>query len=377
MSKNFMKTFVIVITAIVVLIIIGLIIVLVAGLNGKNFFGDIKFGYSSAAAELRNEITVDASDAEKIDSRFSMQSAEYFTHSSDTIIVREYMNFEPEESEKTTLNASNGEVLIRGGDLGGRMMNMIIRVEIYIPENFNGDFIASSSSGSLKCAEKLDVKSFKAESTSGSIKFESIETLDNIKASASSGSVKLGTVKATVFEAETTSGSIKLDTAVAKDIKLSSVSGGISADTLSGAQDISTSSGSVKISSSNGSQFINTTSGSIKIEDFNGVQQLNSSSGSIRANGSGHGSYASTSGSIRVEYNSIDGDVEMTASSGSIGITVPHETGITLKASSSSGSLHTFFDDVVYRNDKNYTATYGSGEINVSMKTTSGSINID
>lgn len=207
-------------------------------------------------------------------------------------------------------------------------------------------------------ARRLNLKSLQFISASGSFEAESV-TAEEIDISTASGETDIDYVKAESLSINSTSGDISLENAnVDGDIVCKSVSGDVEID--------GSDSENLKIS---------TTSGKIQIDRATSEDKVNLSSisGDIESDRikSDELQISTTSGKIEVarlespssELESISGDVE-------IGIS---DAGATVKFSSLSGKLRT---GLQHRSD-GQTYTFGNGEYNVKIKTTSGNVEIN
>jgi len=222
--------------------------------------------------------------------------------------------------------------------------NINERLLIEIPEAFNGNLDAGTSSGGVTCEDEFALGDVKLHSSSGGIRINGNLTANHVSVKTSSGGInaKGNITSKEEVRLKTSSGGIKLEGSVAVS-KL----------------DARTLSGGIRLASA-------------EVESY----YLHSSSGAIRAESiSGTGEAETSSGGIQLSLAKPKGDVKLTASSGTIKITLEPDLQFTLDAQVSSGSIHTNFDANKSDNGKKETATIGENPVvNITARTSSGGI---
>lgn len=212
-----------------------------------------------------------------------------------------------------------------------------------------GGITLASSSGGISSEGSISAgKSFSASTSSGSIRLRNTVTADGVTLSSSSGGVSSdGSISAgKSFNASTTSGSIRLNNPVtADDVTLSSSSGGVHTGEVNTAR-----------------YSIRTTSGSIRIDGISGGGKMESSSGGVTAT-----------------LMDTVGDADISATSGSVRLTVPSWLSFTFEGKTGSGSIRTDFDTLYGdKNGKSALGTVGdSPTANIEVRTGSGGIHVN
>ena len=112
-----MKAGRIVATVVFSIVMVFLCIVLGLELFKKNHVGNANFTWQYAGYEMILEKEFPASEVKELSVLYGMNSNDIYIygHSEDTVIVREYMSFVPQESEISTVTLRNHSLEIRGG----------------------------------------------------------------------------------------------------------------------------------------------------------------------------------------------------------------------------------------------------------------------
>ncbi len=161
-------------------------------------------------------------------------------------------------------------------------------------------------------------------------------------------------------------------------VKIRSSSGSVSVREIDGAVDATASSGNVEIREVTGDVAVTTSSGSIKLEEIGGAIRANANSGTIQIDQAVRGVTAqASSGSIEVKTDTVGGPYDLTASSGSVKLTVPESASIAVTANASSGSVSGPAWLSTGQGRHSGSGRQGGGEHTVSIRTSSGSINLD
>lgn len=384
MGKGTIKTVTIIMMIIVCLTIVGLLGLLVVGLMGVPIFKGMTVKNENGVLigggldyKLYTDEVIEIGDITKIITEYQSDGITIFYHDNDTVRLMEYMSFEPTPEQLAKVSRDGGTLSIKGGERPKFSVGVfMVKVELYLPESYRGALETRTSSGPQRCEEDLILTDFTAQAASGSIKYGNI-TADNVTISTSSGSIKTDEIYGKV-ELSAVSGSISCTSIEGETINLQTTSGSLRVDEIKGEQIIDQVSGSTHIGNSVGNQTITKTSGPVSIDNFDGFQNITTSSGTIRClGGKGSGNYKSTSGSITVEFENCPSDnVTMTGTSGSLKLTIPENSGFNFAASSSSGSVGTFFDSEVSTKGNTKTATIGEPIFDLDMSTTSGNIRV-
>lgn len=309
----------------------------------------------------------------------------FYTSDEDELILKEFMNFTPDEDELTQITNSNGKLVLKGQKdrtnnwmLGG---NKSSRMEIYLPLNYHGSLNARTSSGCIDTEVILHVQDFAADSSSGDITMNEVYA-DNILATASSGCITFQKAEG-LREFTSSSGDIEIHGG-SGNTTASSSSGCITIENTSGELSADSSSGDIKVKKSNGKKDISSTSGQIEIEDADGFIKASASSGDISvADFEGAGDFETTAGSIKIDYRAaaeVNEDINVETSSGDVQITLPHALAFQFEAETSSGDIETYFDDKLDFDRNNRTAAGAVGSnpaILIDISTTSGIIKMN
>lgn len=122
------------------------------------------------------------------------------------------------------------------------------------------------------------------------------------------------------------------------------------------------------------------TSGTLRLQFAEGEMDLHTVSGAIRADAiRGSGSFATTSGGIRVGFEQLNGNVKASTISGGVRLGIPMDANVELDAKSMTGNIHTAFNDTLSYSRRNRVHAFiGSEPYHyVRLNTTSGGIHIN
>ena len=342
--------------AIIALFLIGFMVNVMNDGFDSMFFNNFSF-----MGEMRvvSDETYKSDGINTIDIDLSSEQVKVYQNDTDEIRVVESMSKAlSEDSWAVTDISSSTFRLYRKTSI---YFNVNIRIEVYLPKSYSKDLSVSTYSGSIHLEDDL--------------------TLDNCVLTASSGSIRLSGIQAHEIKCQTSSGSVRSEKTITADYAdFDSSSGSINLyQVYTQTIDANTNSGGIRIEDVTGTQDFSCSSGSIRIQKSEGVQELSTSSGSIDVDRStGGGIYKSTSGSIRLEFNEINEDIVCEASSGSVRINVPEDAAFNFKAKSSSGGIHTYFENFTSSDNKKQRSAVIGNQPTLSIKitTTSGSINL-
>ncbi len=238
-----------------------------------------------------------------------------------------------------------------------------LKMEVTIPDTFNGDLAFSGSSGQFM-AQELYLNAVSVNTTSGDIQIGNISVATDFIAKLSSGECRIDNLSAKTVLIENTSGDkhIKNITADGK-ISFSASSGQTEADRIVGSQiTIQTSSGDVKL-------------GSVSAE----FTRLSGSSATIRIDAlEGGCEVKNSSGDVTVKCASPTDKINISATSGGVQLFLPETSGFRLEATTNSGNIKSSFGlaNGEFVEDR-LSGTYNGGGIDVRVSTSSGDISIN
>ena len=321
--------------------------------------------WSVTDARLVQEKEFAADDISRLKVHYTKSDNDVFVYESDTdtVIVREYANFEPKASELAEMALAGGTLTVTGPKRSDNLINLnrYMYTEIWLPAEYTGDMEIATVSGEIGVNRELAPKrELKLSSTSGDISTEGIRTAD-VTVTSTSGEVRLGEVTADRVEVKTTSGDIRLERA---DAELSS----------------SSTSGEVTVLGGSGSRRLSTTSGDIRVLGADGSFELSSTSGRLSVEGeNGCGDANTASGDVSISLEKLTGDITVHTTSGEVELGISEGEALEFSAATSSGEINTFFDDALSFSKKGNRAegSVGSGSRStVKMTTSSGDIRV-
>ncbi len=186
-------------------------------------------------------------------------------------------------------------------------------------------------------------------------------SLEKVKVSNVSGGIKAQGLAGGKWDLNTTSGRIEAAGIRAEKLKLVSVSGAVHAENIQ-AEDLR----------------LSTTSGRIEALGFGaGNAKINSVSGTVEAYGNGESLKIKTvSGAIELQTQQPPASVRLETMSGRITLALPPDSGFTAEYESMSGAFTTGFPVSGDLGNKSGKAICGDGQIDISMNTLSGKMEI-
>lgn len=357
-----MKGLKITLIAVLSVVVVGLCVLLGYGLSRRD---SVRWEIGSSNAELVQEKQFSVEDIDKLNILYDKSSNDVTIYESDssTVIVREFANFEVKDSELAEIKLSGSTLSVKGPKRVNNMVsvNRYMYTEIWLPAGYEGEISVKTVSGEISVDRELSLqKKLKLSSTSGDIATRNV-TATQVSVASTSGEVRLGEVTAEEIEISTTSGDVRLDKA---DGRLSATS----------------TSGEVTVSDGSGERKVNTTSGDIRISGFDGKFSISSTSGEVTLEGqSGFGAANTTSGDVRLSVAQLTGDLDIDTSSGEVTLQLSRDESLQFKATTTSGMISTFFDDVLSFSKKGDRAegSIGNDSKNkVTVTTTSGDIRV-
>lgn len=374
----------------------------------------------------------------KIDYGRSSSDVLFCEGTGDEIIVREYMNYEPKENQLSVIEQSDGELIIKGARRSQITFFSIgfrgAYTEICLPAGFakgmealtvktvSGDisseiglairngFTVSTTSGDV-LFPRVQAGKIQASSTSGDITFEEAggmelsvsgndvsqgEMVGSMTLSTTSGGIRLESAAAETMDISTTSGDIAVEQARGR-AEISTTSGEIRVSGLEGPLSVSTTSGDVMLGQVTGDVTLSTTSGGIRLEEGQGDLDAESTSGDIRvgnlagsfqmdttsgevsvSRAGSFGTAHSVSGDIRIFLADLEGDLDISTTSGTVDLALPETADFRFRFGTTSGECRTFFDEALSFDNKrrNARGEHGEGMHSVEISTVSGDLAI-
>jgi hypothetical protein len=217
-----------------------------------------------------------------------------------------------------------------------------MKMDISIPESYRGEVVLDSVSGNFKTTGQ-NLKNLKLRLTSGNIILQDIVLEDDLEVSSTSGDFKAEGLKA------------------GGNAKINSASGNLAIQNLTCRQiEMTNTSGDIKASDCKSGLFsVKTVSGGITLNELDGSAILKT-----------------TSGDIEVDSRAPKGQFSLSTVSGNINLKLPGN-GFNLDAGTVSGRINCDFDlNNRSEGKRSLKGIFGSGEIPVTLKTTSGDIRI-
>jgi DUF4097 and DUF4098 domain-containing protein YvlB len=327
-------------------IAVGLICLLTISISrgSEGFSHGFSKGFSKT--NLVNTQNISLDEINSINILYQSDDVIFYPSDSEELVLKEYMNYTPDDNELSIINKSGSELTIKNGRqkirfTAFRLFSNSTRVEIYLPDSYHNKLNVETSSGNINSDLSLNLSELAASSSSGNIKMNEVYS-DRISASASSGNINFQVAE--------------------------------------GNRQFSTTSGNIKVLDGTGDSNFAASSGNITIEKASGYIEAEASSGNIDIIDSiGGGDISTTSGNIKFGLTSLTNDVELTASSGDVRVILPNDASFDFTAETSSGDIRTFFDDVLSYNKKGNEAsgTVGSSpNIDVTIETSSGNVRV-
>lgn len=357
-----MKGLKITLIAVLSVVVLGLCVLLGYSLS-KTDSGWFEIGGSDAGLVQEKEFPM--ADIDKLDIRYDKSSNDVTIYESDgsTVIVREFANFEVKDSELAEIKLSGSTLSVKGPKRTNNMINVnrYMYTEIWLPAGYEGEISVKTVSGEISVDRGLSLQQkLKLSSTSGDITTKNVAA-EQVMITSTSGEVRTGELTAKEIEISTTSGDIRLDKAAGRLLATST-------------------SGEVTVSDGSGERKVSTTSGDIRISGIDSRFSVSSTSGEVTLEGqSGFGTVGTTSGDTRLSVAQLTGDLDIDTSSGEVTLQLSRDESLQFKATTVSGTISTFFDDVLSFSKKGDRAegSIGNDSKNkVTVTTTSGDIRV-
>ncbi|MDF2941344.1 MAG: hypothetical protein K0S01_202 [Herbinix sp.] len=306
--------------------------------------GSDTFSHENSGMKLVNTQNVSLDSIDSVNILYQSDDVTFYTSDTNELILKEYMNYVPEDYELSSVNKSGNKVTVKCGKqklhiISFRLFSSSTRIEIYLPADYSNKLNVETSSGNINSDLSFTLSEFTASSSSGNININEVHS-DRISASASSGNITF--------------------------------------QVADGDRQFSTHSGNIKVLGGAGDSSFDASSGNITIENASGHLEAEASSGNIDIMDSvGGGDITTTSGNIKYNLTSLTEDLDLHASSGDVRVSIPKEASFDFTAETSSGDIRTYFDDVLSYNKKGNEASGIVGtnpNININISTSSGNI---
>lgn len=311
--------------------------------------GGTNVSFVNPKINLVNTQNIDLENIDSISIKYQSDDITFYTSDTNELILKEYMNFNPDKYQLANIARGSNQIKIKGGNrnfnIGFLFPGHYSKTEVYLPSKYAGILSVGTSSGNIDSDFSFSLATFEASSTSGDISVNEI---------------------------------------YAEDITISSNSGNITFLKADGKREFSSTSGDIKVFDGTGDSNFSSNSGNITIDKTNGQLKVNASSGDIQITSlSGGGDFNTSSGNLNLEFsedtNAINDDIKISASSGNVTLKLPSALNFNFTAQTSSGDIRTFYDDGLTYNKKGNHATGTVGDnpdVTIGIKTNSGNIRI-
>lgn len=326
-----MRSFKIALIAILCVLIAGLCVLLGIGLSGRSFWNrqnaDISGNYHLA---METETPMEGLNSIEIDYGSNSNDVRIYEGSGDTIVIKEYTNYEVKEGEGTSVSVKGDTLEIKGKKRISWGVHFFYYgdgyTEVYLPKEYCGNLDICTASGDVDIYYDLKLEG-------------------SLKVTVASGDVSMKNVIADKTDLTSASGEIKLQKLEAEEMN------------------ITTASGDVWVKEIDGSLRCNTASGEVDVTD-----------------GCGQGEIGTASGDVKLFLSELTGDISVDTASGEVTLKLPADSSFSFEADTASGDIDTFFDDVLKFSKR---GDHASGVVNgdesgmdVSIGTASGDIRI-
>lgn len=359
-----MKNAKIALVVILCVIILGLCVLLGYGISGRlEGLGNVSWGGSYQLVQEQEFPLSDVSDI-RIEYTKSSNDVAVYEAEGDTVIVREYANYEAADKELAQIKLQSGKLTVKGPRRinGFININRYIYTEIYLPAGYSGQLNIDTVSGEISISTDLSLEGgLNLASTSGDMYTYS----QNIKAKE--------------INAASTSGEIRLSVLEADAVNVASTSGDIWIEKADAPVSCASTSGEITVSAGAGNRSMSSTSGDIWVKELSGRISVSTTSGEINISGDvGYGKLGSTSGDVFLSLAGLSGDISVNTASGGVTMELPKEASLEFEAGTASGEIDTFFDDALSFSKRGNHAegTVGSGERKIEITTTSGDVRV-
>lgn len=274
------------------------------------------------------EYEVSLQDIEEISLSLISQDVYIYESNDDKLYIKHYANKNLVEKEKLQVIRKGNKVSITKQDkINFNLFNfnrwgLNEQVEVYIPVSYKGNLDSRTVSGELELSGL---------------------TLDELSCHSTSGEIKLRDIKAKELSVNEVSGDLELNNVEAESIRTKTTSGDVTIK-------------NVKIDRIKASQV----SGNFEMKGIGKQLELNS-----------------ISGEIEIDLDEMANEVQMETVSGDIELNIPENNGFELIFNTVSGDIKSNFDLLGSIKTKGNKYIYENGESQMSIRTTSGDLEIN
>lgn len=290
---------------------------------------DSDMGLTPAMASGKEiEYEVSLKDIEEISLNLVSQDVYVYGSNDDKLYIKHYVNKNLVEKEKLQVTKKGNKIsIVKQNKIGVNFFNFNIwgtneQVEVYLPVNYNNNLDFRTVSGELELSG-LTLDELSCHSTSGEIKLNDIKAKE-LSVNEVSGDLELTDVEAESVRTKTTSGDVKIKGVRLDRIKASQISGNFEMKGIS--------------------QYL----------DLNSV-----------------------SGEIEIDLDEMAEEVQRETVSGDIELSIPENNGFELTYNTVSGDIKSDFDLSGGINTKNNKYIYNNGGSQMSIRTTSGDLEVN
>lgn len=354
-----MKKVIVVMICVLLVVAVGLTLFLTRVLSGG-----FNFSWESIEPELANRQVFNADDFDTLVVDYNSESITFLPSSNNEIVLEEYMS-EWNDNMLAKISTGGNTLSIQAGERKKFVTMWNATIKVYLPTQWEGSLQAEANSGSLRCEQDLTLENLLLTTTSGSIRMAGLDVKGTVGMSASSGSISANDITAGgAVTLKSNSGSVNVGKMTAQ---------AITADT---------SSGSITLESAIATTIhMESSGGSLRAGYLEGIFELQSNSGSIHVeDGKGGGMAKCSSGTVRMVLQELTADLFLKSNSGGVRLTLPSSAAFHFKASTSSGSIKTPFDNQLSFNSKGNEANGSIGQapqLQVECEASSGSVHVE
>lgn len=279
----------------------------------------IEIGVDARKPTLVNAFSRSLNDIDHLAINYSAATIVIQSTDRPDLIVREYMLLD-EAQYYAKVDQTASTLIIRAGDRPAKD-KLHIRIEIEVPITYH---------------ERLEINS-----VSGTIKLVNLPQLRHLAITSTSGSIALSQVKTRSLLIDSVSGAINGEQLTSNDTTINAVTGNVALTTTYGHYDVHCDAGALRL---------------------------------IDAHGSGR--FNVTSGSAKLAFTTVDGNITAESSAGSVRLQVPRTLSYRFNLETSIGTLKTPEKAHFSNNERRYqTGAVGdASDLLISMLTVVGSL---
>jgi DUF4097 and DUF4098 domain-containing protein YvlB len=391
MNKNFIRFMIALWSGIAII----MLFILVKGLSNQPVQKGFAFSIGGFERSLNTEnleaetFVFDPKAIEAIEVDLSSQNIKFLSHDQDEIKVIYYTTPKLREERRIGIEQVNKTLSIYRAYLPQVSETTInffsftitpqTIIEVYLPTAYAADLNVNMSSGSI-VFNKSNFNEMQIRQSSGSLKIEGLVS-ENVNLTKSSGSTSIKEVQTGDLFVRASSGSLRLEDVKADEVQVRTSSGstyiqGLIADEIT----VEASSGTLTVENVIATKTVfKTNSGSKRMKNIESTDvEITSTSGSLNFQGKVQKLVTrSSSGSNRITLSQMPKQVNIQASSGSVTLSIPENSGFLLEHSKNSGSFSSEFKLQEEINTRNRVkGTYGDGSSAINVQTSSGSFNL-